>query len=448
MKALFIVLGILVLLAGAGGWYWVHNSAPAITFKTAEVKRGQMLATISATGSIEPEAVVDVGAQVAGLIVSFGNDANGKPVDYDSPVKAGSVMAKIDDAVYRADRDIAKAQLEQAKATVKKADADLLQAQALQYQAEQNWLRAQKIGQGDALSKNDYDMYQANFKSTAANVEVARAELDLAKTGIAQAQATLDKAQRNLDFCTIASPVDGVIISRRVNIGQTVVSSLNAPSLFLIAKDLHKMQIWVAVNEADIEQIKAGQNVTFTCDGIPNRIFQGKVNKVRLNAQTTQNVVTYTVEVNFNNDDDALKPYKTANVQFELNKDPDVLLVPNAALRWYPSDKEEVAPEARDQWKPVDEDDEAKPADAGAPQQGPKPKGKKKPVARNGLLWVSDGQHVHPLKVQVGPTDAIQTEVSGADLKAGQQVVVGEVEQSSADGQERNPFLPQMHRHK
>lgn len=448
MKALFIVLGVLVLLAGAGGWYWLHNSAPAITFKTAEVKRGQMLATISATGSIEPEAVVDVGAQVAGLIVSFGSDANGKPVDYDSPVKAGSVMAKIDDAVYRADRDIAKAQLEQAKATVKKADADLLQSQALQYQAEQNWLRAQKIGQGDALSKNDYDMYQANFKSTAANVEVARAELDLAKTGIAQAQATLDKAQRNLDFCTIASPVDGVIISRRVNIGQTVVSSLNAPSLFLIAKDLHKMQIWVAVNEADIEQIKAGQNVTFTCDGIPNRTFQGKVNKVRLNAQTTQNVVTYTVEVNFNNDDDALKPYKTANVQFELNKDPDVLLVPNAALRWYPSDKEEVAPAARDQWKPVDEDDEAKPAGAAAPQQGPKLKGKKKPAARNGLLWVSDGKYVSPVQVQVGPTDGIQTEVSGVDLKTGQQVVVGEVEQSSADGQERNPFLPQMHRHK
>src|SRR5262249_7938018 len=151
-----------------------------------------------------------------------------------------------------------------------------------------------------------------------ANIGVADAAIEQAKANTLVSQAAVDKAQRNLDFCTIKSPVDGVIIDRRVNIGQTVVASLNAPSLFLIAKDLTKMQVWVAVNEADVGRIKPGTPVTFTCDSFPGHEFSGTVVKVRLNAAMTQNVVTYTVEIETENPDQVLLPYLTANVRFIL----------------------------------------------------------------------------------------------------------------------------------
>ena len=180
------------------------------------------------------------------------------------------------------------------------------------------------------ISQVDYDTGKANY-------EVAKANVSVANSGVAQARADLDKAQRNLDFCTINSPVSGVIIDRRVNIGQTVVASLNAPSLFLIARDLTKMQIWVAVNEADVGRIKPGTQVTFTVDAFPGREFRGMVGKVRLNATMTQNVVLYTVEINIENADKLLLPYLTANVRFVLSHETNALLVPNAALRWTPS---------------------------------------------------------------------------------------------------------------
>src|SRR6185437_14654049 len=233
-----------------------------------------------------------VGSQVNGLIISFGDDANGHSIDYRSPVKANMVLAHIDDATYKADFDTASALVAQAKANKLKAQADVDQAKAKLAQAESTWKRAEKIGPSDALSQNDYDMYKSDYQTAVANVEVAKAELAQADPSIAQAQAGLDKARRNLEFCTIHSPVDGVIIDRRVNIGQAVASNLSVASMFLIAKDLTKMQIWVAVNEADIGQIHPGQDVTFTCDAFPGQTFTGKVGKIRLNAQMTQNVVT------------------------------------------------------------------------------------------------------------------------------------------------------------
>jgi HlyD family secretion protein len=163
---------------------------------------------------------------------------------------------------------------------------------------------------------------------------VGEAAILQAKAGLAQAEAVLRRAQRNLGYCTITSPVKGVIIDRRVNIGQTVVASLNAPSLFLIAKDLTRMQVWVAVNEADIGKIRPGQPVTFTVDAFQGETFRGEVGKIRLNASMTQNVVTYTVEIITDNASGRLLPYLTANVQFELSRASYVLMVPNAALRW------------------------------------------------------------------------------------------------------------------
>jgi HlyD family secretion protein len=455
-----VVLALLGLTAGAGGWYWHVNSKPKMEYKTAKVVRGEMLATIPATGTVEPEETVDVGAQVQGQIVEFGKDVEGKQIDNDSVVKAGMLLAKIDETTYKSDVDTAQAMLGQAKASVQKAEADRDQAKAKLYQAQRNWERAQKVGPSDALSVNDYDNYQAEYLTAVANVGVAEAEIAQAKTNIASAQAALDKANRNLEFCTIKSPVDGVVIQRRVNIGQTVVSSLNAPSLFLLGKDLTRMQIWVAVNEADLPNIYAGQDVNFTFDGMGEQVFKGQVNKVRLYAQTVQNVVTYTVEVTFSNPDGKVPPYRTANVQFVRQADPNVLMVPNSALRWYPTDQEDVVPDARSQWKPIESDD---PDKSGAIEMPKVPKAEKegkhdkrdkkkkvlpaRVVERKGFIWITEGQFVRPVQVTVGATDSVMTEVSSPNIHEGADVVVGEVVQSTEDSQERNPFLPQMRKH-
>ena len=451
MKLLIIALGVIALAAAGGGWYWYANSAPKVEYRTAKIIRDDLLSTISSTGTLEPEETVDVGAQVAGLIVSFGTDVNGHQIDYRSSVKKDMVLARIDEAVYKADYDTAQAQLGQANANLQKAQADLEQAQAQFYQAEQNWLRAQKVGPSEALSQNDYDMYKATYGTAHAAVGVAQAEIEQAKTGIDQANAAKAKAKRNLDFCTISAPENGVIIDRRVNIGQTVVASLNAPSLFLLAKDLTKMQIWVAVNEADIGHIHPDQEVTFTCDAFQGQTFKGKVGKVRLNAQMTQNVVTYTVEVNVDNPVDKahpegrLLPYMTANVQFIVQRDPGVLQVPNAALRWYPTEQSEVAPDARSEWKPIEREDRG-PGNGSDSQPQPKPKRDKKSGARLGTIWIKEGQFVRPVQVKVGATDGINTEVSAENLKENEEIVVGEVIQSSQNTGEHNPFVPQMRR--
>ncbi len=428
----FIVLLVLLLLAGGGGvWYWHANAKPPVTYRTATVERGDLVTKINASGTLEPEEVIDVGAQVAGLIESFGTDAIDKQVDYRSPVEANMVLAHIDDAVYRADVDTAKAELEQAKANVLKGEADLAQANAKLEQTGQIWDRAKSMGPSDALSQNDYDMYRADYETAKANVAVADAEIAQAKSSISQAQATLAKAQRNLDFCTIRSPVKGVIIDRRVNIGQTVVSSLNAPSLFLIAKDLTRMQIWVAVNEADVGRILPSTPVTFTCDAFPGREFTGAVGKVRLNATMTQNVVMYTVEVNTDNRDNVLLPYLTANVHFVVDKMPDVLMVPGSALRWYPTSMSQVAPDARS-WKATN--------DQGGGPSGTKPGKDLKPGV--GVIWLKDGQFVRPMQVKVGASNGMDIAITADNLTEGQEIITGEATTNTAADTNQNPFLP------
>jgi HlyD family secretion protein len=455
MKPLLGVLALLAIAAGIGGWYWQHSSKPAITFKTSEVKRGELLATISATGTIEPEEVIDVGAQVAGLIKNFGVDAKGKAIDYGSEVKENMLLAQIDTSLYTADLATATAQLAQAKATLLHDQADLSRLTALLDQAKNEWARAEKIGPSDALSQNDYDTFKANYATAQSNLEVGKATIEQAKAQVAQAQASFDRADANMKYCEIKSPVNGVIIDRRVNIGQTVVSSLSAPSLFLIAKDLTKMQLWVAVNEADVGNIHQGQNATFTVDAFPGEVFKGVVNKVRLNATMTQNVVTYTVEVNTDNSSGRLLPYLTANVQFEVKKDEEVLLVPNAALRWYPQ-PQSVAPDVRAQ---VEAADNAGPGAQPTPQQqqqqteqpttNPSERRSRRrhntEAEKTGTIWIKDGQYVRPITVTVGPTDTFNTEVSGPDLKDGQQVIVGEIHEEDAS-QTTNPFAPQVFR--
>ena len=430
------MLGLLgVLLVVAVLWFWLGDNNPSDGFRTVPVTRGDLQAIISATGTVEPEEVVDVGAQVAGKIVAFGKDKNGKTVDYGSVVEAGTVLARIDDALYAADLANAKAQLEQNKASVQRAQSDLGQLQAKLYQAQRDWMRAQKLGPSDALSQADYDMALSGYEIAKANVKVGQAALAQAKNAVAQAEATLRKARQNLDYCTIISPVKGVIIDRRVNIGQTVVSSLNAPSLFLIAKDLKRLQVWASVNEADIGTIQPGQPVTFTVDAYPGETFEGVVGKIRLNATMTQNVVTYTVEVNTDNSDGKLLPYLTANLKFKVAEREDILMVPNAVLRWTPQ-PDQIAPKVRQ----VLRERKRKNPESAQASTGKEYKG----GPRQGVVWIPEGQYVKPIKVSLGLTDGSLTEVQNPELKEGMQVVVGEKSTEEGAASATSPFTPQI----
>lgn len=407
-----------------------------------------------------PEEVADVGAQVAGRIRAFGEDPRhpGKPVDFSSEVEEGTVLAKIDDSIYAADVLQAEAQVEAAKANVLRAQADLAQMQARLQQAENNWKRAQELGPSRALSATDYDSFRAEYETAKATVGVGEATVVQARKSVLQAEAALKRVQTNLGYCTIRSPVKGVIIARRVNIGQTVVASLNAPSLFLIAKDLRRLQVWAAVNEADIDNIHPGQAVQFTVDACPGRVFRGEVNKIRLNASMTQNVVTYTVEVNTDNRDGRLLPYLTANMRFEVTERKDVLMVANAALRWTPL-PQRIAPDAREVTEgtaaagtvPVGSDllTGGRVADAGEGRGAGRADGKRKhhtesrPAFARGRVWCRDGEFVRPVEVNVGMSDGTVTEIQSEMLQEGSEVVIGEFEPSVADNT-TNPFAPRV----
>jgi HlyD family secretion protein len=443
MRRFFKIMAIVILLGGlvaGAAWSFIHRTTtPQATFQMTLIKRGDLVSTISATGTLEPEELIDVGAQVAGQIIAFGKDEKGRTIDYGSRVKAGTILAKIDDSLYASDVAEAKAALVQAQANVQRAEADLEQYRAKLDQAEQDWHRAQELGPSNALAQTSYDAYKAGYETAQANLAVGEATVAQNKGAVVQAQAALDRAQRNLGYCTIVSPVNGVIIDRRVNIGQTVVSSLNAPSLFLIAKDLRHMQIWIPVNEADIANIHSGQPVSFTVDALPGHTFRGKVAKVRLNASMTQNVVTYTVVVSVNNSSLKLLPYLTANVQFQIANRPDVLMVSTGALRWSPS-QNLIAPQYREGFR----GNKRKSArSAGASPAAISPAGNTQ--GEQGTLWVKTMDGLRPMPVRTGLSNNLMTEISGKGVRDGLAVVEGEIESASSSSEtDTNPFMPQI----
>jgi HlyD family secretion protein len=539
LRKAVVILVLLALASVVVAWRTRAGSRQAAKLQTVQVARGDLAVTISATGTIEPEDAIDVGAQVGGKVLSFGKGTDDQPVDYGSSVEEGALLARIDEALHTAQVEQALARVQQAEGkvlqaaaevqtaeaqvqvaeaeaqsaesqiqaadakvngadagvqqaegSVVKAEADLRQLQAKLDQARSDWDRAQKLGPSEALAQSSFDAYKAAYEGAVANVAVGEAAIRIAKATrvqaastvaetkasatqaraaaakakaavaqargtlaqakstipqaegqLAEAKGTLAEARRNLSYCTITSPVKGVIIARRVNVGQTVVASMETPSLFLIAKDLRQMQIWVAVNEADIGRIKPGQPVTFTVDAFPGETFRGAVRKVRLNASMTQNVVTYTVEISTDNASGRLLPYLTANVKFEVARADNALLVPSAALRWTPS-LEQVAPEYRE--GPPATPNGSKPASETAGGQPASP-GSTGTTATPGILWVIHGQYVRPIPVTVGLSDGVQTEVRGEGVEEGMEVVAGvQAQGAAAPSGTANPFTPKM----
>lgn len=427
-----LIIAVLILATAAGVAYYTTRVAASspVGFRTAAVKQGTLLSTISATGTVEPEEVVNVGAQVAGRIEEFGPDPQSpsKYVDYGSVVEKDTILAKIDATAY-------EAALEEARAALLRSEADLLQLEAKADNAETEWKRAQSLRPSKAIADTDYDTVLANYKAAKANVAVGAAT-------IRQTKAALRMAEVNLGYTTIKSPVRGTVIDRRVNIGQTVVASLNAPSLFLIAKDLKRMQVWASVNEADIGQIRVGMPVRFTVDAYPGQSFRGTVTQKRMNATMTQNVVTYTVVVTTDNSSGELIPYLTASVKFEVDKRAGVLMVPNVALRWKPEASHIDAAASVENAPASAASDEAEAA-ADAPEE----------LKQRGTVWVvTDKGLVRPIQVTLGISDGTNTEISGEGIRAGLPVVVGEQGDGNGNGEgatanadkTTNPFLPQM----
>jgi HlyD family secretion protein len=455
---LFLVVAA-CLAAGMTSWQWYRATASEPLFRTDHPSRGSLVTNIVATGTIEPEEVIDVGAQVAGQILSFGRDpANPKrTIDYGSPVEQGTVLARIDDSLYAPEVDIARADLGVCQADVRHEESELEQSRSQLVKAERDWDRAKRLSSQRSISQTEVDAMQSAWETARAAVPAAEADLDKAKRSVEKSRGTLVKAEKNLGYCTIKSPVKGIIIDRRVNVGQTVVSSLNAPSLFLIAKDLRRLQIWVSVNEADIGNIYPGQDVTFTVDSYPADVFHGSVGQIRLNATMTQNVVTYTIVVNVDNADNKpypattkearatpdsagigkLLPYLTANVQFKVDERKDALLVPNAALHYHPT-VALVAPEYRAQY-------EQGMRSAAVDELGSEHAPAKGRLIR-ATVWVPSGDCVRPVKVRVGLTDGLMTEVV-EDVKdkltPDAEVVTGENESALSHEATVNPFGPQ-----
>jgi HlyD family secretion protein len=473
----FGVLILLIASVAGGGLYYRHRleaQAEQHRFRLEKIERGDLKISVDATGTIEPEEVVDVGAQVTGRIAELAKDPRGatdptfaeKSVDYRSPVKKGMLLAQIDKSVYAA-------QYDQARAALAQAQAHVLQTKAMMAQAQAEWARAQKLRDlkipsrsptGDAslggglpivgISDSDYVLAQANADSTKADVTAAEATVQ-------QQEANLKLAKTNLDYTTINSPIDGTIIDRRVNIGQTVVSNLNASSLFLIARDLRRMQVWASVNEADIARLKPGTKVNFRVDAFPNDTFYGTVFQIRLNAIMTQNVVTYTVVITVDNSDLKLLPYLTANVKFEVDERKDVLLVSNTALRYHPApdliESEGDDPDS-DESGNVENDKSDKAAKTGDASKEPgAPKGRGEHGGRRGrsrvdenkgTLWVDipDSAKLRAVDVETGASDGEFTEITGGDIKEGDEIVAGEELSAATSGGDVNPFAPKFGR--
>jgi HlyD family secretion protein len=357
----WIIAGAIVLaIAGVVLWRWLTRPEPPPPFLTAEIARGDLTEAITANGVINPVRVVNVGTQVSGTVQQLYADFNDR-------VEAGQILLRLDPALFASRLQSSEAGLANARATA-----------ALQ---SANARRAAELVAKDYISRQEYETTLASSRGAAATVQ--------------QAEAQIRQDRANLDFSVIRSPVAGIVISRQIDIGQTVAAQFNTPTLFQIARDLNEMQIEAAVAEADIARVKRGQRVEFTVDAYGTRTFIGTVDQIRLNPTTQQNVVNYTVIVKAANPDGALLPGMTANASFIVSERRDVLLLPNAALSF----------------KPVG----YKPRRAAPGQQSPDMV----------TVFALVGDAPEARRIRIGASDSDVTEIVGGGLKAGDTIITG-----------------------
>jgi HlyD family secretion protein len=384
LKKSLVALTLLTLAAGGAVYYRSSaTQSPEQRYKLHAVEKGNLTQTVSANGTLNPVVLVNVGTQVSGTVTKL-------YVDFNDKVEKGQPLLELDSSLLAA-------QARQTAANVVNVAASLDLARA-------NEVRMKALFEQEYVSRQELDQAVQARKSAEAQV--------------AQSKAAADKDRVNLAYTTIRSPVSGVVVDRVVDLGQTVAASLQTPVLIKIAQDLSEMRIDSSFAEADIGSIKQGQKVRFTVDAFPNRSFQGEVQQIRLNATTQQNVVTYNVRVSLSNPEQILLPGMTAYVNIAVDSRQDVLLVPNAALRFKPAD----AKVSNDPAKGVAPGEAARPN--GAPAGGGKP-GRKRDAA-NGTVYIIDGSELKPVSIQLGITDNRNTEVVSGDLKPGDKIIAGE----------------------
>lgn len=391
---------LVVILAAGIWWYYWHNRSNGPVYETATVGRADLTQVVTATGTLNPVVSVTVGSQVSGIISKIN-------VDYNSTVESNEIIAQIDPSLYRA--------------AVEQAAADLANSKANLELQQVETRREAELFTNKLVSSSDYDTAVATLHEAEATVQIK--------------QAVLDNAQANLGYCDIRSPVSGVVILRAVDVGQTVASSFNTPTLFQIANDLTKMQIDSAVAEADIGGVKEKQAVDFTVDAYPTRTFEGVVTQVRNYPTNANNVVTYDCVISVTNNDYKLKPGMTADISVITAERTNVLNIPNGALRFHPLDMSQVITNVPDSTL------------TNAPAAGVRHGGHARhehPVIRTIYLLAGSGDNarVEQVQIRTGISDGINTEVI-AGLKEGDQVITSMA--SDGDGNSDNGRFPHMH---
>jgi HlyD family secretion protein len=395
MSKKIVIAVILVLIVGVGGFFLLKGGGDGVKFRTERVSRGDIREAVTATGTMSAVVTVLVGTQVSGTIKQLF-------VDFNSPVKKGQLLAQIDPALQQARVEQARANLQSAVANVEKVEAALLDA-------NRTLERSRALYEKNFIARSDVDTAETNQQSALAQLNVAGAQVE-------QARAALLLEETNLRYTRILSPVDGIVISRNVDIGQTVAASFQTPTLFNIAQDLTRMQIDTSVDEADIGRIRVTQPVQFSVDAYPDIAFDGEVSEIRNAPTTIQNVVTYTVIIKVDNPENRLKPGMTANVSIVTDTRTAVLKIPNAALRF--------------RW-----------AAENAGGRGKAGESAKKPEAIAGGdarrmqgIWVLDRDKPRRVQIATGISDGSFTEIRSGELKEGDAVIIEAVGNARKSG--------------
>lgn len=398
----WLVSGAVVALLAIGGLGWfLWDRTDAVEYETAAVRRGNLAVTVTATGNLEPTNQVEVGIEVSGTIRTV-------EVDYNDRVTVGQVLARLDTTKL-------EAQVQQSQAALASARARVLQAQASVEEAKAQLARLTRVRElsgGKVPSQNEMD-------SATATLARARADEASAKAVVAQTQATLDADRTNLSKAVIRSPINGVVLTRSVEPGQTVAASFQAPVLFVLAEDLAQMELQVDVDEADVGQVKAGQQATFTVDAYPDRAFPAGITRVNYGSQTAEGVVTYQAVLRVENADLSLRPGMTATATITVNRVENALLVPNAALRFAPPAAEATEPST----------------DGGLigrllprpPRSGSRPAEDRAATSREQRVFILRDGQLEAVAVTTGATDGVMTEVTGGALEPGMAVATDTV---------------------
>jgi HlyD family secretion protein len=414
-KGRWFILGGAVVLAGFLVFLGLGRNSQAQNF-TAKVERGAIHDVVEATGTINAVTTVQVGSQVSGSIARLN-------ADFNSRVRKGDVIALIDPALFEGAVQQAKADLDNARANLVAARANVDKERAVAVQTRADYERSVDLTRSNLLSQQLLDQAKANADSAAAAVGAAVAAVTQAEAQVSQREATLRIAQTNLDYTVIRSPIDGTVVARNVELGQTVAASLQAPTLFTIAQDLTKMLVYTKTDESDVGNIHPGRAVTFKVDAFPKDVFHGVVKQVRMNPTMVQTVVTYDTIIEFENADRKLFPGMTAYVTIPVDSIENALKLPNTALRYKPpmSIEELRAEYAR---HGIDPD---------APARSPEPAGSAPPTKsrsrETAVVWKlkSSDNTMEPVQVSLGLTDHTYTEVAGVlkgSLKEGDELVI------------------------